>query len=228
MGFYFNRTERLGVITLIGLLIIIVAGGYFFLPESKEDSTRPIAVDSLAYWFSEKEPIKQKGQKNQAFHYPEKKKEKVNLFLPDDSVQKPRYERVKKYPAGTIVNLNQADTCELKRIPGIGSYTARLIVNYRTRLGGYHHIGQLREINLNDTILSSWFSIDTSAISRINLNEANFNQLQRHPYISYNQARIVINHRKKHGSLRNWKELSLYDEFPNDELNRLLPYICFE
>lgn len=243
MSYYFNRTERLGVITLVGLLIIILAGGYFFLPQPKEKGNTPIAVDSLTYWFTEKEPTKKKWEKKEYNSYTEKKqrfeskttskhpsqpKKKVNLFLPYDSIKKPRYEKIEKYPAGTKVNLNLADTSELKRIPGIGSYIARLIVNHRTKLGGYHHISQLREINLNDTILSSWFNIDTTAINRINLNKANFNQLQRHPYISYSQARIILNHRKKHGPLRNWKELSLYDEFPKEELKRLLPYICFE
>ena len=37
----------------------------------------------------------------------------------------PRYERVEKYEPGTLVDLNKADTAELKKIPGIGSGIAR-------------------------------------------------------------------------------------------------------
>ena len=37
------------------------------------------------------------------------------------------------------MNLNEADTTELKKIPGIGSAIARMIVNYRTPVS-YTHI----------------------------------------------------------------------------------------
>ena len=42
-----------------------------------------------------------------------------------------------KYLLGTVISLNSADTTELKKIPGIGSSIARMIVNYRERLGGF-------------------------------------------------------------------------------------------
>ena len=41
------------------------------------------------------------------------------------------YDTLMKYPPGTIIDLNQADTTELKKIPGIGSRIARSIVNRR-------------------------------------------------------------------------------------------------
>ena len=53
---------------------------------------------------------------------------------------------VPKYPEGTVIDLNQADTASLKRIPGIGSGLARMIVAYRNRLGGFYSVSQLQEI----------------------------------------------------------------------------------
>ena len=50
-----------------------------------------------------------------------------------------------KYPSGTLVDLNRADTTELKKIPGIGSGIARLIIGYRQRLGGFYNITQLQD-----------------------------------------------------------------------------------
>ena len=38
------------------------------------------------------------------------------------------YGVIGKYPEGTVVNLNEADTAALKRVPGIGSGLARMIV----------------------------------------------------------------------------------------------------
>ena len=65
-----------------------------------------------------------------------------------------------KYKTGTILDLNCADTTELKKIPGIGSGIARLIVGYRQRLGGFYQIEQLKDINLDTRQLQAWFSID--------------------------------------------------------------------
>lgn len=53
------------------------------------------------------------------------------------------YDTLMKYPPGTIIDLNQADTTELKKIPGIGSRIARSIVNHRRLLGGFYQIEQL-------------------------------------------------------------------------------------
>ena len=50
-----------------------------------------------------------------------------------------------KYKTGTILDLNRADTTELKKVPGIGSGIARLIVGYRQRLGGFYQIEQLKD-----------------------------------------------------------------------------------
>lgn len=74
----------------------------------------------------------------------------------------------KNIRSGTLVDLNRADTTELKKIPGIGSGIARLIIGYRQRLGGFYNITQLQEIHLDTTQLQSWFSIDTRAIHLIN------------------------------------------------------------
>lgn len=60
-------------------------------------------------------------------------KDTVRL-LTAQSVQR---DTLMKYLPGTIISLNSADTTELKKIPGIGSSIARMMVNYRERLGGF-------------------------------------------------------------------------------------------
>lgn len=133
-----------------------------------------------------------------------------------------------KYPAGTVIELNSADTTELKKIPGIGSGIARLIVGYRERLGGFHHIGQLQEINLNSELLGAWFRIDTTTIRRLNLNRAGIERLRDHPYLNFYQARAIVEWRRKNGRLRNLKPFLLYEEFTKEDFRRLAPYVCFE
>ena len=63
---------------------------------------------------------------------------------------------IKLHPGQTI-ELNRADTTALKRIPGIGSYYARKIVQHRDKLGGFVSIAQLEELeNLPMGILSNF------------------------------------------------------------------------
>ena len=132
-----------------------------------------------------------------------------------------------KYQPGTVVSLNSADTTELKKIPGVGSNIARMIVNYRERLGGFCRIEQLQEIHLKAERLRPWFSIDTHQIHRINLNKAGMERMMRHPYINYYQAKVIIEYRKKKGILKSLKQLSLYEEFTPIDLERIEPYICY-
>ena len=132
-----------------------------------------------------------------------------------------------KYPPGTLVDLNRADTTELKKIPGIGSGIARMITGYRQRLGGFYHIEQLEEIHLDYRQLKPWFCIDTAAIQRIDLNRASVERLRNHPYINFYQAKAIVDYRRKHGRLKNLKPFVLYEEFDSEALERIRHYVCF-
>lgn len=135
---------------------------------------------------------------------------------------------VYKYPAGTLVDLNGADTTELKKIPGIGSGIARMIVGYRTRLGGFYAVSQLEEIHLATKELHPWFTVNPGAIRRLNLNKASVERLKAHPYINFYQAKVIVEYRKKKGHLRSLKQLSLYEEFTPEDMERIAHYVCFE
>ncbi len=133
-----------------------------------------------------------------------------------------------KYPAGTVVDLNLADTTELKRIPGIGSGIARLITNYRQHLGGFYRIEQLQDIHLDYHQLRPWFYIDIRAIRPINVNRSGIEKLRNHPYINFYQAKAFVEYRKKKGKLHNLKPFALYEEFSETDLERISHYICFD
>ena len=136
--------------------------------------------------------------------------------------------RPSKYPAGTVIDLNRADTTELMRIPGIGSGIARLITGYRQRLGGFYSLEQLRDIDLDPEPLRPWLRIDTTAIRRINLNHASVDRLRRHPYFNFYQAKAIVERRRKHGPLRSLKVFALYEEFTEADFERMRHYVSFE
>lgn len=152
-------------------------------------------------------------------------KQAIRLYNPPayrDTIQQPY-----KYPAGTVIELNAADTTMLKKIPGIGSGIARMITGYRQRLGGFYHIEQLEEIHLDYRQLEPWFCIDTAAIQRIDLNRASVERLRNHPYINFYQAKAIVDYRRKHGRLKNLKPFVLYEEFDPEALERIGHYVCF-
>lgn len=133
-----------------------------------------------------------------------------------------------KYPKGTVIDLNEADTTELKKIPGIGSGTAARIVYYRKKLGGFYKVTQLQELSHVSDSLNHWFKIKNIPIHRINLNKANVEKLCAHPYINFYQAKVIAEYKKKKGGLKSLKQLALYEEFTAKDMERLEHYVCFD
>ena len=132
-----------------------------------------------------------------------------------------------KYPAGTVIALDAADTTELKKIPGIGIGTAKRIIVYRNQLGGFYKVSQLQEVSHLGVELNKWFVIRKQPIKQLNINRFSIERLTSHPYLNFYQAKVIIEYRKKKGALRSLKELALYEEFTPKDFERLTPYICF-
>lgn len=151
-----------------------------------------------------------------------------SLFLAGQRKDSLQQARPLKYERGTLVDLNRADTTELKKIPGIGSGIARLISGYRQQLGGFYSLSQLEDIDLDYHQLTDWFRIDTTAIRRIPVNRASVDRLRRHPYLNFYQAKVLIEYRRKHGPLKSLKPFVLYEEFTQEDLERIGHYLSFE
>ena len=135
---------------------------------------------------------------------------------------------VYKYPEGTLVDLNEADTTELKKIPGIGSGIARMIVAYRNRLGGFYDTAQLKEVDYVNEDMLKWFKLENASIHRINANKAGLDKLRSHPYMNFYKAKVIMEYRRKKGKLKSLSQLSLYEEFTEKDLERLSYYLAFD
>lgn len=133
-----------------------------------------------------------------------------------------------KYPEGTLVDVNVADTTELKKIPGIGSGIAKAIVVYRNRLGGFYSLEQLAEIEYITPSLMKWFKLEEPLVRPLKINEVGLETLRAHPYLNFYQARIIVEHRRKKGSIKSLSQLSLYEEFTEKDLERLSAYFKFD
>jgi len=125
------------------------------------------------------------------------------------------------------ISLNVADTGVLKKVPNIGSYFARQIVNYRNRLGGFYSLQQLLEIEDFPEESLKYMSIPDGDIKKINLNQLTLNQLKRHPYINFYMAREIVDYRRLKGPLHSLNDLRLLKDFSADVIKRLEPYVEF-
>lgn len=137
--------------------------------------------------------------------------------------------KTEKLAEGVTLPANTADTTALKHIPGIGSYYARKIVDYRERLGGFVSTSQIGEIEDLPAGITRWFVLDKADKPRqLRINHATFKQLVRHPYLSYEQTKIIVTHIRQYGAIRSWRDLQLYKEFTQNDFKRLAPYISFK
>jgi len=134
------------------------------------------------------------------------------------------------YPAklqlSETIDLNAADTALLKRVPGVGSYFAREIASYRQRLGGFYSADQLLEIDDFPEKALSYFVVE-GATTKLAVNRLTLNQLKRHPYINYYQAKAIIDHRRLRGPLKSLADLRLLKDFSADDMERLSHYVEF-
>lgn len=135
---------------------------------------------------------------------------------------------IPKYEEGTIVDLNKADTSILKRIPGIGSTLARMIVVYRQRLGGFYDVSQLQEVPHVRVELNKWFVVTPAGLHKIQVNSTSLDKLRSHPYMDFYKAKAIMEYRRKRGKIKGLSQLSMFEEFTEKDLKRLSPYLTFE
>ena len=125
------------------------------------------------------------------------------------------------------VVLNTADTTTLRQVPGIGIYFAKEIVRYGQRLGGYVSVDQLDEITDFPQASKKYFVIQQANPKKLNVNQLTLQQLRRHPYINYYQARAIKEYCRLHGPLKSLDDLRLSRDFPPEVIQRLAPYVTF-
>ena len=137
-------------------------------------------------------------------------------------------ERPRKFEVVTQVDINTADTTELMRIPGIGSYRSGKIVEYRSKLGGFTNAMQVMEAcEMPDEILQ-WVKVSADVpVRKVNVNKLSLQRLMNHPYITFYQARAIVEYRKAHGDLRGVEDMKGLEGFTPLKIEKLQPYLEF-
>lgn len=106
------------------------------------------------------------------------------------------------YSETNPLELNSADSVALASLPGIGGKTARRILDFRQKLGGFYQPSQILETRWVDTqVLKSLlgsFVADPGKIHKITLQNADLETLAAHPYLSKKEAGLILAFCKQH------------------------------
>jgi competence protein ComEA len=144
-------------------------------------------------------------------------------------------ERAHSSMAGTErykAELNSADSAELVKVFGIGPATARRIIRYREKLGGFAFIEQLREVAGIDSarfeVIKTGVFTDPDVVKKIEINKASVTQLRQHPYIDYYIAKAIVDNRIRKGSYTSADELTEIPLIYESLFNKLKPYISVD
>lgn len=128
------------------------------------------------------------------------------------------------------IELNSSDTTELMQLRGIGPVFSKRIIKYRDLLGGFYAVEQLKDVyGLEQTYedIEEYLTVDTTLITKIQINTISEAELSKHPYINYKEAKIIINYREQHGGFENETDLERIKGLDIGKVSRILPYLAF-
>lgn len=127
-----------------------------------------------------------------------------------------------------LVQLNVATHDELIELNGIGDYYAKKIIEYREKLGGFHSQEQLLELwkftpeklaKITDQLVVS------GDLQKININQASYEELVKHPYVSSKVANSIVKMRAQRDGYKNLEDLLDSKLIDRELFNKLEPYI---
>lgn len=128
-----------------------------------------------------------------------------------------------------IIELNSADSIELESVRGIGPAFASRIIRFRKRLGGFYRKEQLLEVYGMDSVkydqLKDLIKVNDGLINKINLNTFTFDEIRRHPYLTYKQMNAIIQYRSQHGSFKSIDDLMKIAILNDEIIRKIEPYI---
>lgn len=141
---------------------------------------------------------------------------------------KKNYEPYKKKEL-IILDINLCDTTQLQELKGIGSAFSKRIIKYRESLGGFTSINQLKEVyGITDEIfnqISPNLKLSNKAIHQINLNQADEEQLKKHPYIGWKIAKPIVAYRKSHGKFAAVSDIKKIHLITDEIYSKIAPYL---
>ncbi|MBR1835537.1 MAG: helix-hairpin-helix domain-containing protein [Bacteroidales bacterium] len=128
-----------------------------------------------------------------------------------------------------VFELNEADSMDLVQLYNIGPTMARRILRYRAMLGGYCRLEQLKEVYGMDSAryadITPHLTVNPSLVVQLDINTASVDQLKRHPYLDYYQAKAIVRQRDVSGFYTGVADLLNIPIIDNETYNLIEPYL---
>lgn len=135
-------------------------------------------------------------------------------------------ERIQRLP------FSETDSVLLQIVPGIGALTAGRIIKHREKLGGFVEMAQLNEVyGLKPEVIPviwEYFDFDAAPTRKLSINSAKVEELASHPYISYQEAKVMVAYRLQHGPFLQLEDLLKIRIFKVEWVSQIGPYLNFE
>lgn len=132
--------------------------------------------------------------------------------------------------SATKIELNSADSTTLIKSLKIPAYWSARILEYREKLGGYAHTNQLLEIyHFPEGIYERIYSrieVDSTRVAPLGINTKKADELGLHPYLSFQEAKILTQYRALHGPFRNLQDVQQVKAISSETVQRLLAYLA--
>ena len=78
-----------------------------------------------------------------------------------------------------------------------------------------------------DEILQ-WVKVSADVpVRKINVNKLSIQRMMNHPYITFYQARAMVEYRKAYGNIKGIEDLKGLDGFTSEKIEKLQPYLEF-
>jgi competence protein ComEA len=151
-------------------------------------------------------------------------------ILPPEKVIVREREPVEEVIAIVQFDINLVDTLELEKIRGIGKVLSFRIIRFRESLGGFVKLDQLDEVygiedyalvNLKETAIIT----DEFLPIQLNVNKFSIEEIAKHPYVGFQEAKVIVAYRDQHGNFENIGDLLKIHTIDSTWLNRVLPYL---
>lgn len=190
----FNYAERRGIVVLVFLILIVEAVNAFLpaLISKPEVDLNSFEAEYSAFVKELRKPDTLQQQQ---------KKPPIKKYKPKFSSHTKKAESQQPL----MIEINTADTAQLIKLRGIGPVFAGRILNYRALLGGFFSCEQLMEVYGMDSLrydgIRNNVHASTSFIKKIDINNAEFKKLLRHPYLDYETVKVICNYRDRTGPI---------------------------
>ena len=215
----------LSLILAVALAVLVFRPSFQKTAEHPDHSQLKSAIDSFGDSIVETVKTRQK-------RYPSYRRDTTSHFSKEYSKDYSSRQQQREIQRRQLtVELNSADTTELQLLYGIGPVFANRIVKYRKLLGGFVRKEQLMEVYVMDTVryegIAGNITVDTTLVSKLDINNASIDELRRHPYIDYYQAKAIVNFRRQGTRFSKQSDLLMVNLMDEETVTKLQGYIQF-